>query len=114
MAVIDFGDLIINGTVIKYEGRVKIEEGSKTRKVHPQVNGGKIITTDIESARSKITIPIRSTPETNATFDEFYNLEDNNLITYRDKAYAACVMEMIPEREDQEIVEYVFFGDIGV
>ena len=54
MAILDYGNLSINGTVISYEGAVKIEAGTKKRIVSPQVNGGKIITTDISTNVSKI------------------------------------------------------------
>ena len=50
-------------------------------------------------------------PESNETFDEFYDNEDNNIITFRDKNYSGCFMEVKPEREDLEVVEYVFMGN---
>ena len=107
----DYGNLTINTRVISYEGRVKIEPGTRTRVANPQVNGQIIITTDISTERSKISIPIRVTPETNNTFDEFFNNGANNVITFRDRNFTACFMEMLPEREDLEIVEYICYGD---
>lgn len=114
MAILDYGDLSINGTVISYEGAVKIEAGSKKRVVNPQVNGSKIITTDITTNMSKITIPVRVSPSSNTQFDAFYNNGDNNTISFRDQNFSACVMEMLPEREDMAVVEYVFFGDPAI
>jgi hypothetical protein len=111
MAIQDYGDLTINGNVVKYEGRVKIEAGSKTRISNPQVNGDTIITTDISTNKSKITVPIRVTPESNKTFDSFFDNEDNNIITFRDRNFTRCFIEVKPEREDLEIVEYVFMGN---
>ena len=66
MAILDYGNLSINGTVISYEGAVKIEPGTKKRIVSPQVNGGKIITTDISTNVSKITVKVRVTTESNS------------------------------------------------
>lgn len=114
MAILDYGDLSINGTVISYEGAVKIEYGSKKRVVNPQVNGSKIITTDISTNMSKITIPVRVNPSSNKQFDTFYNNGDNNTISFRDKNFSACVMEVLPEREDLAVVEYVFLGDPAI
>jgi hypothetical protein len=108
---IEYGDLTINGNVVTYENAVKIEAGSKTRRFHPQINGDLIITTDISTNMSKITIPIRVTPQSNNTFDDLYDNDDNNIITFRDKNFTGCAMEVIPEREDREIVEYVFMGN---
>jgi hypothetical protein len=111
MAIIDYGDLTINGNVVKYDGKVKIESGTRTRVSNPQVNGDVVITTDISTERSKVTVPIRVTPDSNKTFDALYNNGDNNVMTFRDKNFSRCFMEMLPEREDTEIVEYVFFGN---
>lgn len=114
MAIQDYGDLLINGTVIAYEGAVKIEKGSKTRNFHPQINGQKIITTDISTNKSKITVTVRVTPESNENFDTYYNNGDNNSITFRDQNFTACAMEMLPEREDLATVDYVFYGDPAI
>jgi hypothetical protein len=111
MASLDYGDLLINGTVIAYDGKVKIEKGTKTRVPNPQINGEVIYTTDISTQRSKITVPIRVSPASNEQFDAFYANDDNNTISFRDSNFSKCVMEVIPEREDQEVVEYVFFGN---
>ncbi len=35
----------------------------------------------------KITIPIREYQKQNKTFDEFYNNDDNNVITFRDQNF---------------------------
>jgi len=114
MAILDYGDLLINGKVEAYEGAIKIEAGSKTRKVIPQINGSKIITTDISSNVSKITIKIRVTPASNDKYDALYNNGDNNTITYRDKNFSGCSLEVLPEREDLGTVDYVFYGDPAV
>lgn len=111
MAILDYGDLLINGTVISYEGTVKVEAGSKKRVINPQVNGSKVITTDISTNFSKITVPVRVSTASNKQFDGFYNNGDNNTISFRDQNFTSCVLEMIPEREDLAIVNYVFFGD---
>jgi hypothetical protein len=114
MAILDYGDLTINGKVIAYESAVKIEKGSKTRKVTPQINGSKIITSDISTNISKITVSVKVTPDNNDQFDEFYNNGDNNTITFRDANFTGCTMEMLPEREDLATVDYVFIGDPAV
>ncbi len=114
MAILDYGILSINGTVISYEGAVKIEAGSKKRIVNPQVNGGKIITTDITTNVSKITVKVRVTPESNDQFDAFYDNGDNNTISFRDKNFSGCVIEILPEREDLSTVDYIFFGDPAI
>jgi len=114
MAILDYGNLSINGTVISYEGAVKIEAGSKKRIVNPQINGGKIITTDITTNVSKITVKVRVTPESNAQFDAFFNNGDNNTIAFRDQNFSGCLLEMLPEREDLSTVDYVFLGDPAI
>jgi hypothetical protein len=111
MAILDYGDLVINGNAVSYEGAVKIEAGSKKRIVNPQVNGSKIITNDISTNYSKITITVRVSPATNDKFDAYYQNGDNNTISYRDKNFTACCLEMIPEREDLATVDYIFYGD---
>ena len=114
MTILDYGDLLINGTVIAYEGAVKVKPGAKTRIVSPQVNGAKVVTTDIADNKSMITINIRVTPESNAQFDAFYNNGDNNAITFRDQNFTGCVMMELPEREDLATVDYVFEGDPAI
>lgn len=114
MAILDYGNLSINGTVISYEGAVKIEAGTKKRIVNPQVNGGKIITTDISTNVSKITVKVRVTPASNAQFDTFFNNGDNNTISFRDQNFSACLLEILPEREDLSTVDYVFLGDPAI
>jgi hypothetical protein len=111
MAIIKQGDLSINGTVIAYEGNVKIEKGSETRVANPQVNGEIIFTSDISTKRSKVTVTIRVTSESNDTFDGFFANGDNNTITFNDQNFTKCTMEMIPEREDTATVDYVFLGN---
>lgn len=110
------GDLTINTKVIAYDpaGKVRIQKGTATRVPYPQVNGSLIVVEDISTKMSKITIPIRVTAETNKTFDEFYNNDDNNVITFRDQNFSGCFMEVIPEREDLELVDYVFMGNPAV
>ena len=114
MAILDYGDLLINGTVIKYDGRVKIEKGTRTRTPNPQVNGDILYTTDITTERAKITVPIRVSPGSNAQFDTFYDNGDNNTMTFRDENFSQATMEVLPEREDQEVVEYVFYANPAV
>ena len=114
MAILNYGDLSINGTVIAYEGAVKVQNGSIKRIVNPQVNGAKIITSDISTNMSKITITVRVTPSSNAQFDAFFNNGDNNTISFRDQNFSSCVMEELPEREDMATVDYVFIGDPAI
>ncbi len=114
MAILDYGDLLINGTVISYEGAVKVKNGTKKRTANPQVNGKKIITTDISTNMSMITVTIRVTPESNADFDALFNNDDNNTITFRDQNFVSCFIEELPEREDQQTVDYIFYGDPAI
>ena len=111
MTILDYGNLLINGNVIKYDGKVKVEKGTRTRVANPQINGEVIYTTDIATERSKITVPIRITTDSNEQFDGFYDNGDNNTITFRESNFSKCTMEIVPEREDQEIAEYIFFGN---
>lgn len=111
MAILDYGDLTINGTVIKYDGRVKVERGTRTRVANPQIGGDIIYTTDISTEMAKVTVPVRVSPDSNKQFDGFYDNGDNNTMTFRDKNYSRATMEVVPEREDQEVVEYVFFAN---
>jgi hypothetical protein len=108
------GALTVNTKAISYEGNIRIEPGAATRTPYPQVNGSLIVVEDISTKMCKITIPIRVTPETNKTFDEFYNNDDNNVITFRDQNFSGCFMEVIPEREDLQVVDYVFMGNPAV
>lgn len=111
MAIINQGNLLINGKVIAYEGNVKIEKGTSTRVANPQVNGQVIYTSDISSNRSKITVTVRNTAESKVDFDGFYDNGDNNTITFIDDNFVKCTMEMVPEREDTATTDYVFFGN---
>ena len=111
MAVQNYGNLLINFNVVKYEGEVDIQDGAITRNYNPQVNGSAVITSDITTNKSTINIPIRVTPESNADFDEFYDLGDANTIVFRDKSYSRCVMVEKPSRQDMQVVTYVFHGD---
>jgi hypothetical protein len=114
MAQLDYGNLSINGTVVAYDGRVKIEKGTRTRTPNPQVNGEIIYTTDITTERAKVTVPIRVSPTSNEQFDTFYDNDDNNTISFRDENFTKATMEVLPEREDQEVVEYVFYANPAV
>lgn len=114
MAILKHGDLYINDKPISYEGAVKVETGSIKRIVSPQVNGSKIITADISTNVSKITVPVRVTAESNKLFDGFYNNGDNNVISFRGQNFSACCLEVIPEREDLAIANYVFYGDPAI
>jgi hypothetical protein len=114
MAIQDYGDLLINGTVIAYEGAVKVKKGAKKRTTHPQINGKKIVVNDISENFSMITVNIRVTPESDADFDAFYNNGDNNTITFRDQNFTACTLQEPPEREDLSTVDYVFEGDPAI
>ena len=104
--------LTINGTVISYENNgVEITSGKVTRVANPQVNGNTIITTDISSAFSTIKVTVRVTEESNDIFDQFYDNGDNNIITYGDKNYSRCFLEVLPPRVIQDTVDYTFFGN---
>ena len=111
MTIINYINLSINGQVVKYEGRLKIEAGTITRTFNPQVNGEIVVTSDISTNMSKITIPVRVTAASSKTFKEFYDNGDNNVITADRKSFTKCALEVLPEREDQEIVEYIFMGN---
>ena len=111
MTVLNYQNLLINGTVIAYDGAVKVTDGSITRVGNPQINGKVVYTSDLSTNMSTIIVPIRVTPESNEQFDEFYDNGDNNTIIFGDKSYSNCAMEVKPEREDQAIVEYKFFGN---
>lgn len=108
MTILNYGDLVINGETVKYEGRVKIKDASIKTESKPQTNGGIVIISNIEENFTTITVPVRSEPETNRRFDKFKANGDNNIIKFRDKNYSRAHLMDIPEREDQEIVEYVF------
>ena len=49
----------------------------------------------------------------NAQFDQYFDNQNNNVITFRDKNYANAAMLEIPEREDQGIAEYVFEANLA-
>lgn len=114
MAIQKQGDLVINGKAIAYEGKVKIEAGSATRNVFAQVNGAKLITSDVSTNISTISVPVRATPENIELFTSFFNNGDNNTISFRDLNFSGCVMEKLPQVEDLEIVEYMFKGDPAI
>ena len=114
MAIQKQGDLVINGKPIAYEGKVKIEAGSITRNVFSQVNGSKLITSDVSTNISMISVPVRATPENIELFTSFYNNGDNNTISFRNQNFSSCVMEKLPQIEDLEVVEYVFKGDPAI
>jgi len=111
MSILTQGNLSINGTVIAYEGNVKITKGTPTRKANPQVNGQIIYVNDISSNFSTIKVTVRNNSENNDTFDSFFNNGDNNTITFNDLNFSKCTLEMIPEREDTGTTEYTFFGN---
>ena len=114
MAILQQGNLVINGKPIAYEGKVKIEAGSITRNVFSQVNGSKLITSDVSSNVSIISVPVRATPENIELFTSFYNNNDNNTISFRNQNFSGCVMEKLPQIEDLEVVEYMFKGDPAI
>ena len=114
MAILQQGNLVINGTPIAYEGKVKTQAGSITRNVFSQVNGSKIITSDVSTNISIIRIPIRSTTENRKLFESFYNNNDNNTISFGEQNFSNCVMEVLPELENLELGEYVFKGDPAI
>lgn len=114
MTILDYGDFSINGTVISYEGAIEIEDGSKTRVFNPQVGGQQIITTDISTNKSKIMVTVRVTPTSNDQFDDFYDNGDNNTITFRQKNFTSCAMEVKPSRKDLDVTTYTFFGSPAV
>lgn len=107
-------DLLINTITIGYEGKVKTQAGSITRNVFSQVNGSKIITSDVSTNVSIIRIPIRSTTENRKLFESFYHNGDNNTISFGEQNFSGCVMEVLPELENLELGEYVFKGDPAI
>lgn len=111
MAIINYGDLVINGVVRSYEGAVKITPGSITRKTHPQINGSAITTSDISTNFSMITINVRVTPEILDDFRDLYNNGDNNTISFRDRNFSNCKLTVRPEEEDLGTADFVFEGD---
>ena len=111
MAILNYGDLSINGQVVAYEGQVEITPGVSKRNFHPQVGGKKIITQDVSTNMSKIVVPIRVTPENLADFKTYFDNEDNNTITFRDQNFVACALEELPAAKDMDLVEYGFMGD---
>lgn len=114
MAIQKQGDLNINGKTVSYEGKVKIEAGSITRNVFSQVNGSKIITSDVSTNIGMVIVPVRATDENKALFKSFYDNGDNNVISFRNQNFSNCAMEKDPLTEDLEIVEYVFKGNPAI
>jgi len=112
MAEIKQGDLIINGVVVGYEGegKVRISPGSNTSKLFPQVNASPIAMSDVATNVSTITVPIRVTEASNDQFDEYKANGDANVIYFRAKSYSNCILTVLPEREDNGVVDYVFEG----
>ena len=111
MTIINYAPLVINGKVVQYEGKIKVQRGSRTRVANPQVNGSIIYTSDISTDVSKITVSVRVTPQSNALFASFYNNGDNNVMSVGDENFSRATMEVLPETEDQEIAEYMFYTD---
>lgn len=111
MAILEYGDLEINGSVVSYESPVKIQQGSVTRNFYPQVNGEIVITNDISTNFSTITVNVRNTPENVEQFREYLNNGDNNTIKFRDQSYNRCTLIVLPEEQDLETVDYVFQGN---
>ena len=105
------GDLLINGIVVAYEGNVKVKKGSLKRTSHPQVNGKRVITASIEENMSMITVTARVNRANNDYFDSLFDNEDNNVIEFDGDSFTSCNLEVKPEREDLETVDYVFYGD---
>ena len=111
MAILKQGNLVINGKPIAYEGKVKIDDGSITRDVFSQVNGPKLITSDVSSNVSTITIPIRLTVESREYFRSLINKENNIVISVGDLHFSGCSLEDEPDVALLEIGEYVFKGN---
>jgi hypothetical protein len=114
MAILEQVNLSINGKIVAYEGKIKIEAGSIKREAFPQRNGSKIVVSDVSTNLSKITIPIRNTPASRKEFTGYFNNGDNNIITAGDENFSSCMITQLPEREDLGIVEYIFIGDPAI
>lgn len=111
MAILQNQTLTINGDIIAYEGNVKITLGSKTRKANPQISGDLIFTTDNSTNFATLKVSVRNTSENNKLFNNYYANGDNNVISFGEVSISQAAMEMIPEREDQSLIEYTFFGN---
>jgi len=114
MAIQKQGDLVINGKTVGYEGKVKTQTGSITRNFHPQVNGSIIITSDVSTNIGMVIVPVRATDENKALFTSFYNNGNNNTVSFRNENFSDCSVEVLPQTEDLEIVEYVFKGNPAI
>jgi hypothetical protein len=111
MAILQNQTLTINGDIIAYEGNVKFTKGSKTRKANPQISGQNVFTSDNSTNYSVLKVSVRNTSENNALFDKYYNNGDNNVISYGEDSITGVTLEVIPEREDQGLTEYTFYGN---
>ena len=114
MTILNYGELIINGVTVAYETPVEIKDGTIKRVPNPQINGQIIYTTDISENRTQITVGVRVTPESNDFFDEIYNNEDNNTLSFRDVNYTRVTLEDKPPRKDQDIANYVLYANPSV
>jgi len=108
MAIQQFKTVFINNTPITYEGTIDVKPASITRKKNPQIQGKSIITQDISTNTTQITITVRNTDESSNFFEKVFNNGDNNTITLDDKIYTEAVLTVLPSQKDQETSEYVF------
>lgn len=114
MAILKQPDLAINGLPVAYEGQIKVKPGMPKRNFYPQVNGKMIITSDVSTNMSIITIPIRVTEESRKYFKSIINNGDNNVISVGDLNFSGCTLEDEPDVALLDIGEYVFKGDPAI
>lgn len=69
--IVQFGDLAINGQPVALNSEPTLTDGAITRMSNPQINGDTIITQDISTNKSTISIPVMCNPENNELFDTF-------------------------------------------
>tara|TARA_R100001463_G_scaffold126826_1_gene184714 strand:- start:705 stop:1052 length:348 start_codon:yes stop_codon:yes gene_type:complete len=106
--IVQFGDLAINGQPVALNSEPTLTDGAITRMSNPQINGDTIITQDISTNKSTISIPVMCNPENNELFDTFFANGNNNVITYDGKNYSSAVLTVKPERKNMEEATYVF------
>ena len=111
MAILKQPDLLINSDPVGYEGQIKTKPGMPKRNFYPQVNGEMIVTSDISTNYSIITIPIRLTVESRKYFRSLINKENNIVISVGDLHFSGCSLEDEPDVALLEIGEYVFKGN---
>ncbi len=114
MAILKQPDLYINTLPVGYEGQIKVKPGMPKRNFYPQVNGEMIVTSDISTNYSIITIPIRVTTESRKYFRSLANQGNNIVISVGDLNFSGCALEDDPDVPLLEIGEYVFKGNPAI